>query len=109
MNIKQHLKTNREKQANYACYLLNLTSDRRMSLLEKMKPALREKMEALMVDQKAKNIADMEPQVRSMYLSNLKKTNFARYKEILPKIVSHIWKPTSDIKDECRFIPAVLN
>lgn len=89
MNIKQHLKANREKQTNYACYLLNLTSDRRMSLLEKMKPALREKMEALMVDQKAKNIASLVPEVRRMYLTQLKRHNPIRYELLLLKVAAY--------------------
>jgi Mg/Co/Ni transporter MgtE len=89
MNIKQHLKANREKQANYARYLLNLTSDRRMSLLEKMKPALREKMEALMVDQKAKNIASLVPEVRRMYLTQLKRHNPIRYELLLLKVAAY--------------------
>lgn len=96
MNAELHEKTDHEKQINYAVYLLTLDANRRMGLLQKMKPEFREQMYSLINDQKAKNIAGWEPQVRTCYLNNLKRTNLARYKEMLPKIVSHIWAPHQD-------------
>jgi hypothetical protein len=109
MNMELHKATNHVKQVSYAAYLLKLNASSRLGLLEAMKPELREKMQALMNHQKAIDIANMEPQVRAMYLSNLKRTNYVRYEEMLPKIVSYIWKPTSDIKDKCRHTPVELN
>ena len=43
MNKQLHAEANHEKQVKYAAYLLNLIPNRRMGLLENMKPKLREK------------------------------------------------------------------
>ena len=89
MNMELHKAPNHVKQVQYAAYLLNLDASRRMGLLEAMKPALREKMEALLMDQKAKNIASLLPEVRRMYLTQLKRHNLIRYELLLPKVAAY--------------------
>ena len=89
MNTKKHELTNHSKQVSYAKYLLTLNANRRMGLLEAMKPALREKMDALLLEQKAENIASLLPEVRRLYLTQLKRLNPDRYEVLLPKVAAY--------------------
>ena len=51
-----------------------------------------------MTDLKAKNIAELEPQVRVMYLSNLKRTNHVRYEELYPKVVIRLIETNQNLQ-----------
>lgn len=89
MNKELHATTNHAKQVSYAKYLLTLDTNRRMGLLEAMKPELREKIDALILEQKAKNIAGWEPQIKTSYLKQLKNNNFIHYSALRPKVAAY--------------------
>jgi len=88
LNTK-HAESNHSKQVKYAAYLLKLNASSRVGMLAAMKPKLREKMDALILEQKAKNISDWAPQVRTSYLKQLRNNNFTQYQTLLPKVAAY--------------------
>ena len=82
--------SNEPKQRGYARYLLKLEPMRRDAMLQRMKPALRQKMLCFLDEEWAVIVASLEKDGRELYLRTLKNTQPERYQRLLPLLTARL-------------------